>query len=108
MAIASIHPATGELLRAFKSLSDAQVDQKPQRAEEAFSHHRNTNFAERARMMNRAAEILGGEKEILARLMTTEMGKTFRSAVGTRRDGQRDGDSAARKGSHGYRLQPYA
>ena len=81
MAIASINPATGELLRAFESLSDAQVDQKLQRAEEAFSRHRKTTFAERARMMNRAAEILDGEKEILARLMTTEMGKTFRSAV---------------------------
>jgi len=38
-------------------------------------------FAERARMMMKAAEILDGEKEVFARIMTTEMGKTLRSAV---------------------------
>jgi succinate-semialdehyde dehydrogenase/glutarate-semialdehyde dehydrogenase len=32
-------------------------------------------------MMNRAAEILESEKETLAKLMTTEMGKTYRSAI---------------------------
>jgi succinate-semialdehyde dehydrogenase/glutarate-semialdehyde dehydrogenase len=81
MAIASINPTTGELLRTFEALSDAQVDQKVQLAAEAFARHRKTSFAERARMMNKAAEILDAEKETLARLMTLEMGKTFRSAV---------------------------
>ena len=32
-------------------------------------------------MMNRAAQILEAEKEELGRMMTTEMGKTFRSAI---------------------------
>jgi len=31
--------------------------------------------------MAKAAEILEGQKELLAKTMTTEMGKTFRSAV---------------------------
>ncbi|GAC1622999.1 MAG: NAD-dependent succinate-semialdehyde dehydrogenase [Candidatus Acidiferrum sp.] len=81
MAIASTNPATGELLRIFEALTDAQVDAKVQLAAEAFARHRKTSFAERARMMNKAAEILDAEKETLARLMTLEMGKTFRSAV---------------------------
>jgi succinate-semialdehyde dehydrogenase / glutarate-semialdehyde dehydrogenase len=81
MAIATINPSTGELLKTFEPLSDAQIEQKLQRATQAFERQKKTSFADRARMMNKAAEILEAEKETLARLMTTEMGKTFRSAV---------------------------
>jgi succinate-semialdehyde dehydrogenase / glutarate-semialdehyde dehydrogenase len=81
MAIASTNPATGELLQSFEALSDRQVDEKLQLATEAFARYRKTSFADRARMMNQAAGILDAEKEALARLMTLEMGKTFRSAV---------------------------
>ena len=38
-------------------------------------------FADRAKMMMRAAEILESEKDTLGHLMTLEMGKTLRSAV---------------------------
>jgi len=81
MAIASINPATGQLLKTFDPLSDAQIDQKLQRAASAFCQHRRLPFADRARIMLKAAEILEAEKEALARIMTIEMGKTLRSAV---------------------------
>ncbi len=81
MAIASINPATGELLKTFEPLSDSQIDQKLQRAAEAFSKYRRLPFAERARMMGKAADILDGEKDNFGRLMTTEMGKPFRAGV---------------------------
>ena len=81
MAIATINPATGQTIKTFEALTDAQVDQKLQRAAETFQTFRRLSFADRARMMCRAAEILESEKESLARLMTTEMGKTFRSAT---------------------------
>src|ERR1700722_12527755 len=81
MAIATINPATGETLKTFEGLTDAQVDQKIQKAAETFDTFRKLSFSERARMMNRAAEVIEAEKEELARLMTIEMGKTFRSAV---------------------------
>ncbi len=81
MAIATINPATGQTIKTFEALTDAQVDQKLQRAAETFRTFRKLSFADRARMMCRAAEILESEKESLARLMTTEMGKTYRSAV---------------------------
>jgi len=81
MAIASINPATRQVLRTFEALSDSAVEGKLQRAANAFVSYRHTPFAERARMMSRAAEILEKEKECHAGLMTAEMGKTFRSAV---------------------------
>ena len=81
MAIATINPATGQTIKTFEALTDSQVDQKIQRAAETFPAFRKLSFADRARMMIRAAEILEGEKEALGRLMTTEMGKTYRSAI---------------------------
>jgi succinate-semialdehyde dehydrogenase/glutarate-semialdehyde dehydrogenase len=81
MAIATINPATGQLVRKFEPLTDSEIDQKIQRSAETFSKYRNLPFAERARMMVNAATILEGEKETFARLMTTEMGKPFRAAV---------------------------
>ena len=81
MAIATVNPATGQVLKTFESLSDAQLEVKLQKAADTFLSYRKTPFAERARLMLNAAAILEKEKEAYARVMTTEMGKTFRSAV---------------------------
>ena len=81
MAIASVNPATGEVLKTFEPLSAAQIEAKLKLAASTFETFRKTTFAERARMMNKAADILESEKQELGKLMTLEMGKTLRSAV---------------------------
>jgi succinate-semialdehyde dehydrogenase / glutarate-semialdehyde dehydrogenase len=81
MAIASINPATEQLLKTFEPLSYPNIEEKLSRAAHAFREYRKVPFQERGRMMLKAAEILENEKESHARLMTAEMGKTFRSAV---------------------------
>src|SRR5262245_58911690 len=81
MAIATINPASGEVLRTFEPLSDTQIDAKLQRAAETFRSYRHTSFADRARKMQRAAEILEADKENFGRLMTLEMGKPLKAAV---------------------------
>jgi succinate-semialdehyde dehydrogenase/glutarate-semialdehyde dehydrogenase len=80
MPIATINPATGETVRTFEPLSSAEVDAKIQAAFDAFHAHRRTSFADRAAKMLRAAEIIESEKDRWARIMTTEMGKTLKSA----------------------------
>jgi succinate-semialdehyde dehydrogenase / glutarate-semialdehyde dehydrogenase len=81
MAIATINPATGEIIKKFDALTDAQVDEKIAKGAKAFQSFRKTSFAERARWMTKAAEILEAEKELYGRLMTLEMGKTLGSAI---------------------------
>ena len=81
MAIATTNPATGELLKSFEPLAPGQIEQKVQLATSAFKTHSRSPFAERARMMLRAAEIVEKEKEECGRLMTLEMGKPIRAAV---------------------------
>src|SRR5690242_19087951 len=81
MAIATVSPATGQVLKSFDALTDAQIEARLQRASDTFVSYRKTPFAERAQKMLKAAEILESDKEKFVRLMTTEMGKTLRSAV---------------------------
>src|SRR5689334_7137676 len=81
MAIATINPATGEVIKTFQPLSDAEIESKIQLAVSTFKAERNTPFAVRAQRMLKAAEILERDKEKFAHLMTLEMGKTYKSAV---------------------------
>jgi succinate-semialdehyde dehydrogenase/glutarate-semialdehyde dehydrogenase len=82
MPIASVNPATGETIKTFESLDEAQIDEKLQRGADTFSSYRRSAFKERESMMMRAAEILETEKNDFARLMTVEMGKPIKGAVG--------------------------
>ncbi len=81
MAIATVNPATGEVVKSFESLSDAQLEVKVQLAADTFTTYRKLAFVERARRMIKAAEILETEKDALGRIMTLEMGKPLRAAV---------------------------
>jgi succinate-semialdehyde dehydrogenase/glutarate-semialdehyde dehydrogenase len=81
MTIATINPATGETLRTFTELGPRALDAKLACAAETWPRYRRTPFAERARMLLKAAEILEGEKERFGRLMVTEMGKPIKAAV---------------------------
>ena len=81
MPIASVNPATGEVVQTFPSLSEAEIEQKIQLAVKTFQSERTTPFPERSRRMLKAAEILERDKEKFAHIMTLEMGKTYKSAV---------------------------
>jgi succinate-semialdehyde dehydrogenase / glutarate-semialdehyde dehydrogenase len=81
MAIATINPATGQVMKSFDALSGAAIEAKLQKAIETFATYRHVPFAQRAVWMLKAASILENEKEAFAKVMTTEMGKTLRSAV---------------------------
>lgn len=81
MAIASINPATGETFATFQPLSAEELEQKLRMAQCAFREHRRSSYAERARALNAAANILEDESERFGCLMTQEMGKTLGSAI---------------------------
>jgi len=81
MAIASINPATGELLRSFESLSDDAIEAALRHASDAFRTNRARSFAERARRMTRAAELLESRAGDYGRTITLEMGKPIAAAV---------------------------
>lgn len=78
--IATVNPATGEIVREFQPLNESEIEDKLARAERAFRSYRRTGFTDRARWLSCAAEILESERDQLGRLMTLEMGKTIGAA----------------------------
>lgn len=81
MPFASINPATGETLRTFDEISDAELERRLDVAAKTFRSYRLTSLEQRAGCLRRAAEILEAGKHDFGRLMTVEMGKTLRAAV---------------------------
>jgi succinate-semialdehyde dehydrogenase/glutarate-semialdehyde dehydrogenase len=80
MPIATQNPATGETLRTFDPHTPDQVQVAIGTAHDAFGQWRLTSFAQRAELLHRAADLLDEDNESIARIMTTEMGKTLKSA----------------------------
>jgi len=81
MPIATINPATGEVVKTFQPLTQADIEKNLQLAVVTFNRERKTPFAVRAQRMLKAAEILERDKDKFGHLMTLEMGKTYKSAV---------------------------
>jgi len=78
MKLESIDPATGELIESFDEIGDSDLEAALARAQQAFHAYRKTSFADRAGWLRKAAQILESEKDKWARLMTREMGKTYK------------------------------
>jgi succinate-semialdehyde dehydrogenase / glutarate-semialdehyde dehydrogenase len=80
MPFATTNPATGKTERVFPTHTPEEVDARLDRAVAAFADYKQTPYAERARHLVTAAGLLEGEVPDIARIMTTEMGKTFPAA----------------------------
>ncbi len=80
VAIATINPATGQTVKTFDEMSEADVERCLAAAVATHASYRLTSFDDRARWMRRAAGILDEEQDQVAAMMTTEMGKTLAAA----------------------------
>lgn len=80
MPIATVNPATGETLKTFDALSPEDVERKLDLAARTFDTYRTTSFFDRARLLQRAADLLDADTPDIARVMTTEMGKPVAAA----------------------------
>ncbi|HUE07884.1 MAG TPA: NAD-dependent succinate-semialdehyde dehydrogenase [Acidimicrobiales bacterium] len=80
MPFATTNPATGKTEKEFPTMTSAEVDGLLDQAVNAFDAYRRTTYEERSRHMITAAELLEGEVPDVARILTTEMGKTFAAA----------------------------
>jgi succinate-semialdehyde dehydrogenase/glutarate-semialdehyde dehydrogenase len=80
MAIESINPATGKLLRSFDPLPDEAARQKIALAAESFRTYSLVPLEHRALWMRKLASILEHEIDDLSTLITQEMGKPLHAA----------------------------
>jgi succinate-semialdehyde dehydrogenase / glutarate-semialdehyde dehydrogenase len=77
MAIASINPATGQVLQQFQSLDEATLLAKIDLGAAAFQKHRFRSFEQRGQWLRQMAALLRDPQraKYLAHLATIEMGK---------------------------------
>ena len=80
MTFQSINPATEDVLATFDEFSPQQTEQALVQADAAFRARRRTSFAERAKLMQRAAQLLRERKRRYGGLVTAEMGKPIAAA----------------------------
>ncbi|WP_089105418.1 NADP-dependent succinic semialdehyde dehydrogenase [Streptomyces hyaluromycini] len=80
MPIATVNPANGETLETFEAMDEDELERRLELAEATFRTYRTSTFAERARLLHAAADLLDADLDDIARTMTTEMGKPLKQA----------------------------
>ena len=82
MAYSSVNPFNGKLLKSFDQLTDKQLEEKLVAAENCYKTWKHTSYAERAKIVAKAAKLLGERVDEFAHTMTLEMGKRIDEARG--------------------------
>ena len=78
MPIESMSPTTGATIKVYDEMLPEEVAAIIDKADDAFGSWRGTSFAERAKLMKKAGQVLRSNKDEYARLMAEEMGKPIR------------------------------
>jgi succinate-semialdehyde dehydrogenase/glutarate-semialdehyde dehydrogenase len=80
---AVVNPATGEKVKEYEEISDADLDAAIARADAAYKGWTTSStVAERAGMIRRVGELHGERREKLAEIIVREMGKPVEQALG--------------------------
>jgi len=82
MAQIALDPSTGQVVKEYPEMTDAEVASGVARAEETFQFWRRTSLEHRADLMHKAAEVLRSRKVEYAELMASEMGKPLQDGEG--------------------------
>lgn len=80
MALQSINPATGEIIKDFAELTDEELEQKLVLAQATYETWRGVPVQERAEHLRNIARVLREHKAEYAAIITSEVGKTLAAA----------------------------
>jgi succinate-semialdehyde dehydrogenase/glutarate-semialdehyde dehydrogenase len=82
MTYQSLNPFDGELIKSFDDLTDKQLEAKIAAAQACYLTWRTKSYAERAKIIGKAGELMHAKVEEMAHIMTLEMGKRISEAKG--------------------------
>lgn len=77
----SINPVNGEIISTYSQHDKEEVKTIIDQTHKAWMQWKEISFAERAALMQKAADVLLEEKEKYGHLMVLEMGKTMKQAI---------------------------
>lgn len=75
------YPFTGEVLKEYNLFTDKQVEDVLKTSNKTFLAWKKTSISERTDLLKKLVSILNKQKEVLANLITQEMGKPFKESV---------------------------
>lgn len=78
----TINPNSGKLIKEYKNTSYQEFEGIVSKANEAQGNWAKLDYSDRATFINKIAELLRKQKNELAELMATEMGKPLKQGVG--------------------------
>lgn len=81
MTLKSINPFDGKTIQTYKEHSLTESNKKIEQTHKSWLKWKGTSFKERAELMNNLAKVLKSKKEELAKLMTIEMGKPYKTGI---------------------------
>jgi succinate-semialdehyde dehydrogenase/glutarate-semialdehyde dehydrogenase len=77
-----VNPATGKVESEYPTATDAEVSEVLARAARGYTSWRRTSMQERAEILRRVSQLYGDRADELAALITREMGKVTKAALG--------------------------
>ncbi len=82
MEYQSVNPNDGKVLRSFEEMTSAQLEQSLETAHTCFQTWKQTSYAERAKIVAKAAALMHEHVDDFAKLATLEMGKRINESRG--------------------------
>ena len=82
MSIQTINPNTNLSVKSFEEMTDQAVDTAVAQAVKAFDDWKKTTYEQRAHLLRQVAKLMRDKKEVLAAVITLEMGKIISQAEG--------------------------
>ena len=81
MSIQSINPFNNQIIQEYEALKESEIEKSLGIGDRVFRQWKDTSFAERSTLMNKAAHLIENKKEELGKVITVEMGKIKKEAV---------------------------
>jgi succinate-semialdehyde dehydrogenase / glutarate-semialdehyde dehydrogenase len=81
MSYISFNPYTGKVEKTFDHITDKELTQKLELADEAYIDWSTQSFESRAKVMHRLADMLYNNKQYHAEIITGEMGKPITQSI---------------------------
>jgi succinate-semialdehyde dehydrogenase/glutarate-semialdehyde dehydrogenase len=82
VAYVTTNPYTNEVIKRFSDLEDVELERLVGQAVATFETWSTTSFANRAKILKKAASLLREQADDYAKLLTLEMGKLYRESLG--------------------------
>ncbi len=77
----TIDPTTGKIIKSYETLSDEQVDGKIELAHKTYDIWKDSSFSRRRELLQKVGKTLIDQRQNLASIMTTEMGKRINEGL---------------------------